>query len=811
MPLTVNQALQQAIEHQNHGRLAQAESLYRQILARIPNQPEVLHLLGLLRHQANDNTAAEQFIREALTLSPNDPRFQLTLGTILQARNQFDEAITHYRRCLTSNPSSPEFHHHLGIALTATGHFTDAASTLQTALRLSNNNPIIAGDLGITLCHLDQFDQAVALLITAIAQSPTADFHAALALALLRRNQLDPATTAAHQALSLNPNHPHAHHALSQIYTAQDRHIEADAEAKLAAEALPTVPEIQLTYGKCLEKLNRLDDAITIYTNALNYSPNSAPLHNNLANLLKNQSLLDDAIAHYRQAIAAAPTDYHYHSNLLFALHFHPHLTQEAIAREHHLFNERHAMNDEIRMTNDESNSNVRNSKSPHDNNDQNGDGTGGFEHSNMCHSDLIRHSSFEFRHSPNRRLRIGYIGMQFLTGYHLFSLIAHHDKSQFETFIYSNTPKPDAQTEQFRQHADHFLDVRHLTDDQLASQIRDDKIDILIDTSLHMGNNRILVFARKPAPIQISFFGYPAPTGLSAIDYRITDRHLEPAQENSKFKIRNSKEAQNSNVQMTTGISRRQTQTDTDRLELGTSSLEFDSNFEFRTSNFERPLCLPDTYWCYHPHVDLPVNPLPAASIGHITFGNLNNFCKINKPTLELWSKILLQVPRSRLIMMAHEGSHRDRTRHFFQQRNITPDRIDFVPFLPSEQYFATYHRIDICLDSFPYNGHTTSLDAFFMGVPVTTIIGNTPVSRATYSQLLNLTPPPDLLELAAATPDDFITITTTLATDLPRLAALRATLRQRMANSPLMDAPRYARNIEAIYHQAACKHAGY
>ncbi|MCL2641260.1 MAG: hypothetical protein FWD53_10475, partial [Phycisphaerales bacterium] len=394
-------------------------------------------------------------------------------------------------------------------------------------------------------------------------------------------------------------------------------------------------------------------------------------------------------------------------------------------------------------------------------------------------------------------KLKIGYIGMQFVAGYHLLSLIANHDRSRFEIFIYSNTPKPDAQTDEFRRHADHFMGTRHLTDEQLVDKIRNDQIDILVDTSLHMGNNRALVFARKPAPIQISFFGYPAPTGLTAIDYRITDRHLEPLLENSKLETRNSKESQKSNVQNGPQTFEREL---SNFEHSGGGNLEFDSNFEFRTSNFERPLCLPDTYWCYHPHVKLPINPLPAVSNGYITFGNLNNFCKINEPTLELWAKILSQVPRSRLIMMSHEGSHRDRIRHFFQQRNITPDRIEFVCFLPPEQYFATYHRIDIGLDSFPYNGHTTSLDAFYMGVPVTTIIGTTPVSRATYSQLtnLNLLAPPTL---AATTPDDFVQITTTLVNDLPRLAALRATLRQRMAASPLMDASRYARNVEELY----------
>jgi predicted O-linked N-acetylglucosamine transferase (SPINDLY family) len=181
----------------------------------------------------------------------------------------------------------------------------------------------------------------------------------------------------------------------------------------------------------------------------------------------------------------------------------------------------------------------------------------------------------------------------------------------------------------------------------------------------------------------------------------------------------------------------------------------------------------------------------------GVITFGCLNNFCKVNDDLLALWAKVLGRIETSRMLILAPLGAHRSRTLERFEKEGINPGRVEFVANQNRQGYFETYHRIDLGLDTFPYNGHTTSLDSFWMGVPVVTLVGETPVSRAGWCQLSNL----GLGELAAHTPEQFVQIAAALAGDLPRLQALRASLRRRMENSPLMDAPRFARNIEAAY----------
>jgi len=298
---------------------------------------------------------------------------------------------------------------------------------------------------------------------------------------------------------------------------------------------------------------------------------------------------------------------------------------------------------------------------------------------------------------------------------------------------------------------ADGWRDTTHLADEQLADQIRQDQIDILVDLTMHMAHGRPLLFARKPAPIQVCWLAYPGTTGLTTMDYRFTDPHLDPPGDQDQYYS-------------------------------------------------EHSIRLPDSFWCYQPLFDeLAVNPLPVLTNGDVTFGCLNNFCKVNASVLDLWAQVLRAVDRSRLLLLAPGGSPRPRTHQTLRQHGISPDRVTFVDRRPLQDYFRLYQQIDICLDTFPANGHTTSLDAFWMGVPVVTFAGQTAIGRGGLSQLTNL----GLPELVAHTPEQFVQIATALAGNLPRLSQLRATLRDRLQSSPLMDAPRFARNVENAFRQ--------
>jgi predicted O-linked N-acetylglucosamine transferase (SPINDLY family) len=289
------------------------------------------------------------------------------------------------------------------------------------------------------------------------------------------------------------------------------------------------------------------------------------------------------------------------------------------------------------------------------------------------------------------------------------------------------------------------------MSDDQVAEQIRNDRIDILVDLTLHMAQNRLLVFARKPAPVQITFAGYPGTTGLTTIDYRLTDPYLDPPNTPAN-------------------------------------------------AYSEESIRLQHSFWCFDPlETDLTVNTLPALTNGYVTFGCLNNFCKVNPTVLTLWSQVLQAVPESRMIILSGEGSQRELTMRFFAAEGILPERVRFIGHQPRQRYLQTYQSIDIGLDTLPYNGHATSLDSYWMGVPVVTLLGDTVVGRAGYSQLQNL----GLPELIASRPEEYVSIAQALAKDLPQLGNLRDTLRDRMQASPLMNACEFTQSIESAYRE--------
>jgi predicted O-linked N-acetylglucosamine transferase (SPINDLY family) len=309
--------------------------------------------------------------------------------------------------------------------------------------------------------------------------------------------------------------------------------------------------------------------------------------------------------------------------------------------------------------------------------------------------------------------------------------------------------------TQRLRGYADVWRSTVGLSDQDLADLVRSDQIDVLVDLEMHVANNRLLMFARKPAPVQVAWLGYPGTTGLATMDYRLTDPYLDPP-----------------------GL--------------------FDEFYS------EESLRLPETFWCYDPLTEQPeVNSLPALERGLVTFGCLNNFCKVNEGCLALWAEVLREVPRSRLLLQAPQGKGRANVLATLRQHGISDRRIEFVDKAARKQYLALYHRIDFGLDPLPYNGHTTSLDAFWMGVPTLTITGKTVVGRAGWSQLCNL----GLQELAAQTPEEFVALAARVANDLSRLQELRQTMRERMHQSPLMDGSRFAQNVEQAYRRIWCK----
>ena len=525
------------------------------------------------------------------------------------------------------------------------------------------------------------------------------------------RRELSLAEETYRQVLTACPNHVPDLRLLGYLL-GQTGHKEAGVEFIRRAIALdPQDPRMYTDLGVWLADLQRFDEAIAAHRMVIRLVPASAIAHYNLAAALDANGELDQALDALRKALRLSHGKPSIHSGLIFWLQFHPVHGAKLLREELAAWSRTHA--DPLKAF-------IR----PHTN-----------------------------ERSPDRPLRIGYVCADFrdhCLGRYLLPLFEQHDPRQFQVYCFSDVTTPDAMTEKFRGLAQGFQTIAGRSDQEAAELIRATAIDILVDTTLHMVFNRLLVFARKPAPVQATFAAYPGSTGLDTIDYRLTDPYLDPP-------------GQDDSIYCETSV---------------------------------RAL---DSFWCYDPHSEvLPVNDLPALSTGHVTFGCLNAFRKVNTPLLQLWAEVLHAVPASRLLMLAPLGS-RQRVVEFMATQGLAANRFAFSNYLARREYLALYHDIDIGLDTHPYNGHTTSLESFFMGVPVITRVGDRVVGRAGFSQLMNL----GLPELVAHSEAQFVQIAATLAADLPRLAALRHDLRPRMQASPLMDAGRFARNIEAAYRQ--------
>jgi predicted O-linked N-acetylglucosamine transferase (SPINDLY family)/peptidoglycan/xylan/chitin deacetylase (PgdA/CDA1 family) len=744
---TFNRAVRQ---HQSQC-LPEAEQLYRDILSRRPTHAGATHYLGVIAHQQGDNDIATDLIGRAIALNPSAAPAHNSLGIVLQDKGLTDHAVAAYRDAISLRPTYAEAYCNLGSALGEMGQADQAITACQRAIALkpgyatANSNlgnafkdagrideavaayraavaarpnfPEAHNNLGCALAGKKQFDEAIAAYRQAIALRPSyAEAHGNLGNVLRETGRLDDAIAAYRHAIAIRPTHSGYHSCLAAVLSDKGRLDEAIAAYHQAIALGANHVETHNDLGNALERRGRLDEAIAAYRRAIAINPNSSEAYSNLGSALKGIGQLDEAIAAYRHSMDLKPDSNIAHSNLILTLQYHSDYQAPDIAAEEHRWNIRYAEP-------------LRSCIRPHDNDP-----------------------------APNRRLRVGYVSADFCThasALFLVPLLQNHDPDQVEIFCYAQVRKPDATTRRLQQCTQHWRSTVGLSDEQVAQQIRDDGIDILVDLKLHTANNRLLVFARKPAPVQLSWLGYPGSTGLTAIDYRLSDPYLDPP--------------------------------------------GFDESIWS-----EKTVRLPDSFWCYDPLEcwDIPVNNLPAAQTGHITFGCLNNFCKINDSLLVRWAQILHRVDSSRLLLLCNEGSHRQRTLGFLAGQGIEPRRIEFIEYQPRREYLSQYHRVDIGLDSFPCNGHTTTLDSLWMGVPVVTQVGQTPASRAGWSQLSNL----GLRELAAQTADQYVNIAVALANDLPRLQSLRASLRQRTERSPLMNGPRFAGNIEAAYRRMWC-----
>jgi predicted O-linked N-acetylglucosamine transferase (SPINDLY family) len=550
-----------------------------------------------------------------------------------------------------------------------------------------------------------------------------------------------------HKAIAADPHRGELHFQLAGLLMNRGRYDEALASYRQAAALNPDSAGAHYNIGVVLAQLNRMEEAVAAFQKSLQILPNQPECQNNLAIALGNLGRFEESIHASHKALALKPDFAKAHNNLGNIL-LKMGRPEESLA----------AFRSAITAAPDYA-----------------------IAHSNLIfamnllpgydarailnearqwdeqHGKPLRHliQPHINNRDPDRQLRIGYVSADFrehVVGWNLLPLLREHDRKQVEIFCYSSVSVTDSLSQQLRNEAQHWRDVAPLSDIELADQIHTDGIDILIDLSLHTAKNRLRVFAMVPAPVQITYLGYCGTSGIDGMHYRFSDPHLDPP--------------------------------------------------ETDLSNYsEQTIRLPETYWCYSPGGDSPdISPPPAEKNGWITFGCLNQLAKISSLAVEAWCEILKRVERSHLLMHAPPGKQQEILRERFATLGVSRDRIEFVDRQPWEPYMQTYHRIDIGLDPFPYGGGITTCDALWMGVPVISLSGETPVGRGGRSILSNL----GLGDLVAHSTAKYAKIAVNLARDVPRLRDLRKALRSRMQTSALMNAPRFARNVEAAYRSA-------
>jgi protein O-GlcNAc transferase len=511
------------------------------------------------------------------------------------------------------------------------------------------------------------------------------------------------------QILAAQPNHADALHLLGVVAGQAGQLDEAVTLIRQAIAVCATNAAYYGSLGNALQDRWQPDDAIGAFRTAIRLRPTFAEAYNNLGNVLRDTGQLEEAIASVREAIRLSPEKTAAHSNLLANLHYDPREDAETIYEESRRWNERHAEP-------------LKKFIQPHVNN-----------------------------RDPSRRLRVGYVSADFCrhpVGLFMVPLLTHHDPRRVEVFCYSDVMVPDENTARLRQLAHVWRNTAGMADAQLAHGIRADQIDILVDLSLHSAGNRLLAFARKPAPVQVTWLGYPGTTGLTSIDYRLTDPFLDPPVTDQFYS--------------------------------------------------EKSVRLPHTFWCYESmHPELQVSGLPAIKNEYVTFGCFNKFAKVTPASLKLWARLLSAIPRSRFVIHSPPGDARARVIERFSESGIEPNRIEFVDKKPLVDYFTQFNRIDLALDPFPCSGGTSTCDALWMGVPTVTLRGRTAVGRGSVSILSNL----GLTDWIAETPEQYVSIAVNMAVNLQGLAELRTGLRKRMEQSPVMNAAQFAGEMEVAY----------
>ncbi len=713
--------------------------------------PRLLLKLGAL-FQSRHAALALACYREAARLHPADARAAFLLGRLLLLQGNMEAAGAAFKAALRARPDYAEAHNNLGVALYEQGQVTEAADCYRAALRLKPDYAAACNNLGNVQLSQARAAEAEAGFRQALRiDAGYAEAHNNLGLALRKQGRHEEAEQSLRQALRINPGFAGALSNLGSVLLNQGKIEEAVNAYQEALRLQPDLGEAHANLAIVLGDTSQLAAAITYYEKLLRREPNSPEAHNLLAigylanrsqvkaeqacreiltrhpesvlaymtlgNVLSQVGETGWALDAYQQALALKPGDFRVHSNILFVLNYFSGYSTRFIFEKHLEWAARH----------ERPLAEQRKSHSPDK--------------------------------DKNRRLKVGYVSSDFTShpvGCLIRGVIRHHDKERFEIHCYAPMTRPDQITEEIRRNADLWHDTTSLNDAELANRVWEDKIDILVDLAGHTGRNRLLLFARKPAPVQVTWVGYFHSTGLESIDYFITDPYTSPPHGEQYFS--------------------------------------------------EIPVYLPHTRFCYTPpEYAPPVADPPCLKNGFVTLGCFNKLEKMTDEVVSAWAHILERLPDARLWLKSgglNEPTVCEKVHGKFAALGIAPERIVLKPPSGHSDMFMEYGEIDIALDPFPYNGGITTFEALWMGVPVVTLAREGVVARQSASALTNL----GLTDLIHETIPSYIEGVVKLASDKQRLVELRQLIRPTMEHSPLCDIHAFVGDLEHLYRRMWC-----
>lgn len=694
------------------GRHAELEKRATELTQRHPDVGFIWKVLGVaLMVQNKDGVAA---LSKAAELMPQDAETWSNLGNAQRAQQQLPQAEESYRRAIALAPAQPSHAYNLAIALADQGKLAQAISAYQQALAA---NPAFADahfNLGIVQQKLQELDAAEASFKAAVKVQPAhAQAWCNLGALQARRGRLDEAHAALKQAIRLAPEMADAHHNLGNVHKDALRMSQAAQAFGEAIRLQPSHVDAHQGLGQVLGKLRQYQPAIASLKHAIALDPQHVDAWIDLGNVRKEVGELEEALACFEHADQFAPDRLDVLSNWLMLSNY-----ASGVPRARRI--------ERARQYGERVQAQVTTRPRP--------------QHSfdpekvlkvGLVSGDLRRHPVGYFLDTVLQALRTGASGRLELIGY-------------------PTQPLSDALTQRLKACCTAWHPLTGLDDAAAAKQIAGDGIDILIDLSGHTAHTRLSVFAWRPAPVQVSWLGYFATTGLPEMDHFLSDPWSTPAELQQDF---------------------------TERLWL-----------------------LPETRLCFSPPESAPpVAPLPALKQGHVTFGCFNNLTKLNDEVLRLWAAIVQGTPGSKLFLKApqlDDAQVHDLTLQRLQNLGLGRDQLILEGNSPRDEYLRTYHRVDIGLDPFPFTGGTTTAESLWMGVPVLTLQGDSLVARQGVSMMMNVR----LGDWVAEDAQAYVHKAIAFANDLPALTELRARLRGQAQASPLFDAPRFAQH----FHEA-------